>query len=279
MDENKNGSEENEVRSFFDKTEQYDPLKKDEPTGARSKKNEEPKISSPFVSRLENFFYHYKWHSIIALFLVIVIVFITLQNCTRTTYDAHIMYAGGKNVRVLSEGESEPTYYSLFSALERFVSDFDGDGERNVSFTDIYLPSDEEITAAEAKGEGVNYTLLKENDELFRQNILYGDYYVCILSEDLFLEWTKNEKSNPFVKISEYLDKNHEGYALVGEYGVYLNSTPTSDNPGFKNLPENSVLCFRKYTSSSSFSKKEAAAYYAHAEDVFRNILADKAYS
>ena len=38
----------------------------------RNEKNDgEIKINSPPLEKLENFWYHYKWHSIVALFLVI----------------------------------------------------------------------------------------------------------------------------------------------------------------------------------------------------------------
>ena len=295
MEDNKNrGAEEANEKDAFDKRAHYDPLKKSDSDIERESytemlsKKDEGKITSPFLARVENFFYHYKWHTVAALAVVLILTFILLQNCSKTVYDAHILYAGGKNLRTISEGENEMAYYPLYSATGRFVSDFDGDGNRNVSLTDIYLPSDDEIKAMENSGGSINYTLLKENDELLRQNMLFGDYYICLLSESLFKEWTKSESSNPFVKITDLLPENaaiaesdsDEGYKLASEYGVYLSSTPTADNPGFSALPADTVIAFRKYTSSSSYGKGEKAkSYYAHCENVLRLMLEDKAYS
>ena len=295
MEDNKNRSaEEVTGKDAFEKRSHYDPLKKSESdiehesyTEKLSHKDD-GKISSPFLKRVENFFYHYKWHTVAAVAVVLILTFILLQTCTKTVYDAHILYAGGKNLRTVSESENEMAYYQLYSASGRFVADFDGDGNRNVSLLDIYLPSDDEIRAAENAGKSINYTLLKENDELLRQNMLFGDYYICLLSESLFYEWTKNETSNPFVKITDFLpegaviaeDENGEGYKLASEYGVYLKSTPTADNPGFTNLPDDTVIAFKKYTSSSSYGKgKKAESYYSHCENVLRLLLEDKAYS
>ncbi|MBQ9071116.1 MAG: hypothetical protein IJY23_07220 [Clostridia bacterium] len=302
MEENKNYSAENNTPSgddkkldAFEKMSRYDPLKKNEADIEResylknkSEKEGDIKIKSPFILWLDNFFYHYKWHTIIALFLVVAILLMCLQTCSKTVYDAHIMYAGGKNLRNLAEGESEMAYQPLYSAAQRFVSDYDGNGERNLSMLDIYLPSDEEITAADKNGASINYTLLKENDELFRQNMLYGDYYICLISKALFDEWTKTESTNPFAKITDYLPSDakiaatqgDEGYLLASEYGVYLSSTPTAKNPGFNQLPDDTVIVFRKYIKTSGLgNNKKGEGYYKNAEATLKLLLENKAYS
>ncbi len=234
----------------------------------------------------ENFIYHYKWHSIIALFLVFVILFCTLQTCNKTSFDAYVLYAGGKNLRVFDEDAGEAPYKPLRDAIGKYVNDFDGDGNRHVSFLDIYLPSDSEIAAEEAEGNTINPSLLEENADNFGQQILYGDYYICIISEHLFTEWTKNEKNNPFMKIAPYLPENAEiaddndgtGYRLASEYAVYLSSTPLAEKPGFKHLPSDTVICFR-ILSQFTGGKKRAKEHYANAETTLRKMLSDEAFS
>lgn len=245
------------------------------------------KIKSPIVTWLENFFYHYKWHVICGAVAVFFLTFCILQTCSRTTFDSYILYAGGKNLRVTAEGEAEATFTPIYQAAQRFVPDFDENGERNISFLDIYLPSSEEIKALESGKEGVNHSLLAENGELFRTNMLTGEYYICLISKPLFDEWTKNEENNPFVKISLLLPEGakiaenaeDDGYLLASEWGVYLSSTPTGDNPGFKNLPVDTILCFRKLPVMSSGASKKANQAYENAKEVFINILSDEAYS
>ena len=244
----------------------------------------EVKEKSAFRLWLENFLYHYKWHSIAALFLVFVLIFCTLQTCQKTTYDSYILYAGGKTLRGSPTSSDESSgYRTVYSALGRYVSDVDGDGNRNLSFLDIYLPSTEEIEEAKANGEGINYTLLNDNDELFRQNMLIGDYYVCLISERLFKEWTKDDKNNPFKPIAEYLPDGakiaatdaDEGYLLASEYGVYLRSVPSGTRPGLKDLPADTVICIRKLSGIGN-STKSTAKKYESAEQTLKLILADK---
>ena len=246
----------------------------------------EPEKKSKLTLWWENFIYHYKWHAIAALFLVCVLIFLIVSTATKTEFDGYVMYAGGKNLRTYAEGDDGITYTEINSAFSRFTTDVNGDGNRVISFLDIYLPSDEEIKAAEAKGDGINYSLLRENDETFRYNMLSGDYYICLISESLFLEWTKDEKNNPFVKIAPYLPEGaklatgegDEGYRLPSEYGVYLSSTPSADNQGFKNLPEDTVICLRSVSGALS-KRKSSEKLFAGAEEMLRNLLADKAYT
>ena len=63
------------------------------------------KMSSPFLSWLENFWYHYKWHTIAALFVLLVTVVMIVNCARREKYDVYILYAGDKAV---STSKSNP---------------------------------------------------------------------------------------------------------------------------------------------------------------------------
>lgn len=239
------------------------------------------KGKSKFRLWLENFFYHYKWHSIAALFLIFVILFCTLQTCNRTVFDSYVIYAGGKNLWDSNESGDDSTYSTIYNTLGRYTPDFDGDGNRHVSFKSIYLPTGKEVDT-----EKIDSSLLLERKEEFRQTMLYGDYYICLISENLFREYTKDKKNNPFTYIAQYLPsdakiatgKEDDGYLLASEYGVYLSSTPLASRPGFKMLPENTVICFRILSDFSSASNKTKSKY-SNAESTLRLMLADDAYN
>lgn len=280
-------SENNDKRDFTkEDDERFSPqivIRKKTQTDEKDNTDTPVKEKSKARLWIENFFYHYKWHSIVALFLVFVILFCVLQTCQKVTYDSYILYAGGKGLRVSGDDKAQSEYGAVYDTLGRYVSDFNGDGNRNLSFIDIYLPSSQEIEEAKANGQGVNYTLLKDNDELFRQNMLVGDYYVCLISERLFLEWTKDPANNPFKSIGQYLpdgtkiasSAEEEGYLMPSEYGVYLSSVPSASRPGLKDLPADTVICIRKLTGMSG-GRKSVAKKHSNAEQTLRLILADK---
>lgn len=273
---------ENTERDIFERTSHYDPLARSESSDGASHYNEgktygDIKIKSPFMKKLENFFYHYKWHTIIGVFVVFALTLCIFQTCKKTTYDAYIMYAGGKNLRTVEEGETESTFVILYKTMGFYVGDYDADGERNASLSDIYLPSPEEIDKLEDEGN-VPYSLLEDNDELFRNNLLSGNYYVCLISEHLLNEWTTGD-ANPFVPIASYLpegaeisDGEGDGYRLASDYGVYLSSTPVGDEPGFKYLPDDTVICLRKYSKAASPGKR-GKIIYENSEKFLRALL------
>lgn len=270
----------------FERTAQYDPLEKksneENELYSSLRAPDEIKIQAPILKKLENFFYHYKWHTLIAAFIVFVISLCVFQTCKKTSYDAYVLYAGGKNLRSVEENETESVFVNLYKAAGVYVGDYNGDDERNLSLIDIYLPSDEEIKELEAEGN-VPYNLLQDNDELFRNNMLAGDYYVCMISKHLLDEWSKD--TNPFVPIASYLpenadiaaDENDTGYRFASDYGIYLNSTPLRDKPGFKYLPEDTVICFRKYSAAAAPGKR-GKTIYQNSEKFLRALLKGETY-
>ena len=260
----------------------------------------EVKIKTPFLTWLDNFFYHYKWHTVAVLFVIAVIVICTMQTCSRTTFDTHIMYAGDKDVKMSAPSGETSEHEELLRAVKKYTPDRDGDGNRNIDLKNLYLPSDAEIARLEAliaelKAEGkesfeIGYSLISSNRKTFSETLIFGDCYVYIISDHLLFENTSDPKSNPFAPIKEYLPEGAEyetgnntesgKYALAGEWGVYLHSTPLSDEPGFSSLPENTVIAMRKLSvATSSLSREKAEAYFAYNEEILRNMLSGEAYS
>ena len=110
-----------------------------------------------------------------------------------------------------------------------------------------------------------------------------------MISEHLFLEWTKDERSNPFAPLTDYLpegaeyeigeDAEGDGYILPNEYGVYLSSTPLAERAGYSLLSSDTVICFRRHLKSTSkVGGVKSEDYYKSCEEVVRLMLADKAY-
>ena len=93
--------------------------------------------------RIENFWYHYKWHSIVAVFVIIAILVCSLQMCSKDSYDVYILYAGDHEIKRTAEGGSVPEYQRMLTALERVTPDHDGDGKITVGFNSLLALSAE----------------------------------------------------------------------------------------------------------------------------------------
>ena len=70
------------------------------------------------------------------------------------------------------------------------LKDYDENGKISVSVLDKYMLSDDEIKEG---GDDVNHTLLYQNNEQFRDLMLSSPYYICFLTDKLYLEDAKTE--------------------------------------------------------------------------------------
>ena len=197
-------------------------------------------------AKIGNFFYHYKWHTIIGLFLVFVFVICSLQFCSRESYDVHVMYAGPKGL------VSAQTHAAAVS-LEGIARDYNGDGEVKVSFNTLYI--DKRI-GFDGEG-GVDASILAqrsyENYETFISEMQTGNYLILLLSPELFHEL--DTETGIFMPIADF-GVVDDAYC-VGENrtGVTLSALPIYELAGLSALPADTVLCIRQPSAISEWYK------------------------
>ena len=233
------------------------------------------KIKSPLMQKIENYFYHYKWHTIVALFLIFAIVICSLQMCSKVDYDVHVMYAGGKDVKKNAASGDISEYQKLSSSLLQYTTDFNGDGTSTMNLLTLFIPSAndlEDMLGSDGKLEA-NTVLISENNDILEQNMLYSEYIVCLLSEELFLDYC--EKELPlFADIRQYTNGNDADYEFINQYGIKLSSTELYKKAGMMILPENTVICIRNFSEiSSRFNKSENQENYRRSTELLRTML------
>ena len=236
-------------------------------------------IRSPLMQKIENFWYHYKWQSLIALFLVLTLVICSVQLCTREEYDVHVLYAGPNDVRMTaSEGLSE--YRVLYSSLKLCVEDYDGNGEVLPNFQTLFLPSAEEIEEInrinkeqDTKLE-VQTHVVMENADQFDGLMLISDYYLCFLSEANYLSY-RSRADGFFVPLAPYVGEADVTYYAGAADAVYLNSTAFGTLPGFEDLDEGTLICLRSVSEvAKRADRKGSTKKFAAAEKTLKNIFA-----
>lgn len=232
------------------------------------------KIKSPFLKKLENFWYHYKWHSIAGALVVAILVVLLAQSCSKVSYDGYILYAGPYKISNTSENGNSSPFSNMISSLKKVCNDINNDNNVNTALLNLYISTQEE--AEELYGADVDIsnsaTLISEDTERLGQTLLYGDFYVCFLSERLFLHYEALYEGALFVNVSNYLGDGD--YELAGEHGVYLRSLDFYSLPEICNLPDDTVVCLRKNSDVSNlFSKAENAKNFKNSEEIFKNIL------
>lgn len=231
-----------------------------------------PEIKSPFLTWLDNFWYHYKWHTLIALFLAVVIIVGIGQMCNKNKYDLFIMYAGIHDVeRKSTTGISE--YETLVQGLKKITDDYDGDGEVSVSFLPLFLPTAAEIEELNKQdGVEVNTAVVADNVEIFNTNIVYSNYYLCFLSTSVYENYKTTAGVSLFVPLSDYVEGT--GAELYAPDAILLSSTEFGKSAGFSSFPEDTVICLRIHSEVASNLTGSSAEHYRNAEQTLRALLA-----
>ena len=210
---------------------------------------------------LENFIYHYKWHTIAAVIIIIAVTVCTLQMCKKESYDVYVMYVGGKQFSKIQEDGDTAEYVKMSNSLLRAASDYNGDGEVNLAFDALFLLTPEEIQKkneelkAEGKNEQVTTSMISSNSEQFNSRMLYSEYYAILISEEVYKQYL-NKNGFKFSPLDGYVkDGTEVKYYDEKKDAVYLNSTGFSELPVICDLPEDTLIVLRPL--SEVLDKKE----------------------
>lgn len=220
--------------------------------------------------KLENFWYHYKWHTIVALFVLVVIIVTTLQMCQRTDYDALIMYAGDAQITNISEDGDLPLYQRILASLKRVTPDKNGDGTVDLNFNNLYVLTPDQL-ADMSPDKTTEISLAGTDRDTFESAIVTGDYYVMFLSEEIFLEKDAVYDGALFAPLEKYATDANISYEYASERGIYLRSLPFAS---FIELPEDTVVCLRALSEYSQvMDKKQSTKSFTTGEEIIKNIL------
>ncbi len=225
--------------------------------------------------KLENFWYHYKWHTITAIFVIVVGTVLTLQLCTKENYDVHILYAGEKNISSSSlSGDGNSDYSNIVKALEAAVKSGETEENVNVNLQKLYILSESELAAELEKIKdpfekaSLESTVGENYDQLYNY-VMFGEFYLLLLSEDIFDSYEKKLESSIFAPISGYT-KEGVNYEYKGERGIYLSSLDIYSDPALSILPPDTVVCIRL---PGVIGARDDGVAYAKSEEMLRSLL------
>ncbi len=227
----------------------------------------EVKISVPVSKKLENFWYHYKWHTIAIVFVILVAVVLTFSFCSREEYDVHILYAGDK---AISTSKSNPERQQFLSAFGSVSKDYDENGSTNVAFKHLYAPDEEEIDRIEQEGGEIPDRLIYEDSKMLSTLLAQSEYYLLFLDKAVF---DTCSKSGFISDVTPYLE-GFGGEIVRGENGatgIFLADTGFYELEGIKLLPSDTVVCVKLANAWANDSDIELRN---RAIEVFKKIAA-----
>lgn len=224
--------------------------------------------------RLENFWYYYKWHTIIIVAVIVLASVLIGQLVNKREYDINIVYAGGYYMSKISN-DGIPPYETALKSLERVVDDYNGDGEININLDERYILTAKEIDEQLSLGNSPNETRIKEDYTDLNNIVMAGDFHVMLLSRALYDDYSERYDGAIFVSLESYAERAGitPEYADTTKSGIYLSSLEFSNLPIIEDLPEDTVLCLRCKSVDLTFGIGEGDKKFEHAEDVILKIL------
>jgi hypothetical protein len=210
--------------------------------------------------KIENFFYHYKWHVIIIGFFAIVIISGLFQVFGKTEPDAIVTYGGAYAMNSTEKAEVQKV---LSQALSK---DLNGDGQKKVTIKQFQVCTDEEIkdindnSKEENEKDPNNDAALliggdiAANKKAFYESVNLGFSAILFVGDELYGELVANGRIEKIENIypAKKPRLEDDGYSYrLGDLEVYR------ENEALQILPADTRVCLMvKYihTSQTEYS-------------------------
>lgn len=229
------------------------------------KKLEEQKITvekGKFLKWLDNYWYHYKWPTIVVAFFVVVLSVCLIQSWTNEEKDILITYAGPTYLAADDKAAIETT---LSDTLPEGFGHKGADGKAGLINYEIY--SKEQMKQIEIdnyeKEDPVSIDPVFNANEYSSLVSLYktGNGSIYILDRWLYDELFNNDGTTERLKpLSEIFGETPNG--AIDAYGIRLGDTAIyQSNPVLKALPADSIICLHEQIMGQKDYEKEVEAF------------------
>ena len=214
------------------------------------------KQNSKLLSKLDNFWFHYKWPVIIGGFFLIVLIIGVVQIFSRTATDAAVTFAGPAYISPIQCAEIESELASIMK------DDNTGDGKKVVKFTSytIYYETDlEGIDSSE-----IDLSQNATNKSNYDDYVSAGECSIYFVSKTLYDNFVRRERLRALSDVTDIELPTEDGY------GVRLGDLPIYQLDAFKVMPEDTYVCLTKPYMYGESSKEKA---YAATVEYFKTII------
>lgn len=192
------------------------------------------RIESRFAVWFENFWYHYKWRTIGALFLAFVLTVCVTQCVRKEKIDVVVMYAGP----YLYSGNEMLVVKDELNAV--MPSDFNGDGERITGLVTYQIMTEEQLLDYKKQVEGgVDPSYFTTQASNCSSYLMTGECAILLVDESLFSSLRDADRLRRLEEMFPSLPSS-----AIDAYGIDFTQTALAKNSEqLGKLPEGTVLC------------------------------------
>ena len=202
-----------------------------------------------FKQKIENFWYHYKWHTIIIVFFIITGLVCLVQCSTKEQPDDKALLYVNQNL--LDNAAND-----LSDKLGGYIEDYNGNGEvlyrvNNVSYNSNNLA-------------GVNYSVT--NSEKLLSALATAEYVLYIVDEHGY-DYLSDNSTEGFESYDFCPDKNGTAWNWKG--------SSLQQSLADSGLPENLYFCIRKVNGTMVEKNKNVNDLKEKAEKLLQKLAAE----
>lgn len=227
-----------------------------------------------FAEKIDHFWFYYKWHTIIALFVVFVLVVCISQSCSKQEADMHVLYAGPYMYSDSEKYGSTNNGGAVGELNALLPRDYNGDGEKVTGLITYQVMTKEQIEKLKEEVEEnnakpdaeimyVDTSYLTSQNELYTSALMTGEYAILLVDEAMYYNLEKTE--GRLRKLSDVFASVPAN--AMSEYGIRFSETSLYKNSEYlSKLPESTVLCLLSPLVYGATSNKST---YAQMTDMF----------
>lgn len=204
-----------------------------------------------FKAKIENFWYHYKYHTIIFIVVFVTLAVSITQCCFKTDYDYKIIVA------TRSMTLSTPQLEAMTKELTKYGEDVNGDGEVNLLLVDCTIDSNNS-----------DYQSLLGKQQKLQALLMTDIEAMLFLTDTKGLEWIDSLNENSRFIADTGLPHNDGRGFLVGDTHIIENPKATVDSEKGLLWPQDLSICRRK-VENTAFEGKEGVEKSTKEADAF----------
>lgn len=229
-----------------------------------------------FKKWFENYWYHNKWPTLIALvFIITFAIGIGQVFAEKNNYDVYALYAGAKYLEKVPHDEIVSI---LEDAAETVAGDnSDKDDKKDVNLQMLIYLNDEQIAEqrkeVEAKGETFVFDYVENNNvfSTYMKQLVSGENVIMFLDPAMY---DIAEVNDALYNVQDILGRKIDGITESGK-GIVLGESGLCEKyPVFEAIPDDSIVCFRKVTHAMKLiGKSESKDAHTFQLDVARELF------
>ena len=212
--------------------------------------------NSKFLTWFDNFWYHYKWHTIVTVFIILVLGISIIQSCTSEKTDVVFTYAGPKEFVTSPEEKT-----GINNALGKVCADEYGE-KANAYLNSFLIYSKEQIEDIQSELDDngnqkyqVDTAFNTSQMNSFFEYSQSGASVILLLDPSIYQSFIDaSGNSERLVELSTIYGTTPDG--AFDKYSVRLGDTEIYQNvPELRALPENTLICFHSQLILSTNKK------------------------